>query len=171
MKDGGNGEIGRNTKEGRWLTALGSWFRKQRPDSGLWNDVSVNHDWSMFKDMPSVEAPAMFIIARMVHNPRGLLLEAIRRLKSYLPNSDRIPAAVVPLMDDDYAIMLRLEDFVDILTDAVLCDLSSLNVGEFISELKEWMNSTSLDHTDSYSYVLDASPADDQFENTDTSDS
>lgn len=110
-------------KEDKWLSELGTWLRKQRPSSGLWTDIGVNHDWTHDQSLPSVEAPMLFLMASPTINPTTLLAEAIRRLETTLPDSDRIPAGVVPFIRKDgksYAVILKLDDFIDILTDSVL---------------------------------------------------
>lgn len=112
-----------SVKDQRWLTKLGSWLRQQRPDSGLWDECSVNYGWYMTSNLPSIDTPLLFLVASTTLHPGILLAEAIRRLNTFLPDSDRIPVGVFPIHTNrkkDYGVVLRLEDFIDILTDAIL---------------------------------------------------
>jgi len=116
------GEI---SKRRAWLTVLGSWFRRFRPGDGLWNDASVNHGWIWDEGLPSVELPAVFALADQFIDPLQLYWESVKRMKKVLPGTDRI-AVGISQVGKERVVCLGLDDFVDILTDALLARIVEL---------------------------------------------
>lgn len=154
-------EDGKMFKGDKWLTELGSWFRSQRVKDRLWVDVSVNHGWWTEAGMVAVETPMFFTLADPNYPPKRLLAEAIRRKQEFLPESDRIPLAVSQLGKGDYVAVIRLQDLIDLTTDAVIGLMASLDQAavdrlegvvdvEDFPEMDDELTTTDIDDSDEY---------------------